>query len=388
MTASSTPRAASALAPHAVQMPRSGIRQVMDLAWATGPEVIGLHVGEPSFPAPDHVVEATRAALADGATRYVPNAGLPELRRAIADKLRRDNDIVTSVDDVVVTAGGMEALLNSFIAVLSPGDEVLLPNPGWPNYAMLAQLLGVTVRFYPLRAADGFLPDPALVAAEIGPQTRAIVINTPSNPLGTVLDARRLEELVALARAHDLWTISDECYDAITFEQRHTSVASLGVAEKVLSCFTFSKTYSMTGFRVGYVVAPPGDGAVLAKLQEPLVACVNAAAQWGALAALQGPQEGVAERTRTYRVRRDEACALLDTLDVAYVRPAGAFYLWVDVSHLTDNVARFCEAAVTERKVAVAPGTTFGTVGEGYVRVSLATETSDLLEGLTRLLNS
>ena len=388
MTASSTPRAASALAPHAVQMPRSGIRQVMDLAWATGPEVIGLHVGEPSFPAPDHVVEATRAALAAGATRYVPNAGLPELRRAIADKLRRDNDIVTSVDDVVVTAGGMEALLNSFIAVLSPGDEVLLPNPGWPNYAMLAQLLGVTVRFYPLRAADGFLPDPALVAAEIGPQTRAIVINTPSNPLGTVLDARRLEELVALARAHDLWTISDECYDALPFEQRHTSVASLGVAEKVLSCFTFSKTYSMTGFRVGYVVAPPGDGAVLAKLQEPLVACVNAAAQWGALAALQGPQEGVAERTRTYRVRRDEACALLDTLDVAYVRPAGAFYLWVDVSHLTDNVARFCEAAVTERKVAVAPGTTFGTVGEGYVRVSLATETSDLLEGLTRLLNS
>lgn len=387
MTASSTPRATSDLAPHAVQMPRSGIRQVMDLAWATGPEVIGLHVGEPSFPAPDHVVEATRAALAGGATRYVPNAGLPELRQALVGKLRRDNGIETSVDDVVVTAGGMEALLNAFIAVLSPGDEVLLPNPGWPNYAMLAQLLGVTARFYPLRAEDGFLPDPAVVAAQIGPRTRAIVINTPSNPLGTVLDAPRLEGMLALANAHDLWTISDECYDAITFEDPHTSVASLAASEKVLSCFTFSKTYSMTGFRVGYVVAPAGDGAVLAKLQEPLVACVNAAAQWGALAALEGNQEDVAERTRTYRTRRDEACALLDRLDVAYVRPAGAFYLWVDVSHLTDDVAAFCESAVTGRKVAVAPGTTFGTVGEGYVRVSLATETSALLAGLTRLLS-
>lgn len=374
------------LSTHAVDMPRSGIRQIMDLAWATGPDVIGLHVGEPSFDTPSHVIDATRKALADGATRYVPNAGLPELRSAITRKLNSLNGIPASFDDVVVTAGGMEALLNAFIAVLSPGDEVLLPDPGWPNYAMLTQLLGVKPSFYQLSPENGFLPDVDQIAARIGPRTRAIVINTPSNPLGTVLDSETLRQLLGLARDHDLWIISDECYDAITFEPDHISPASLDPGARVLSCFTFSKTYSMTGFRVGYVASPPGDGSTLAKLQEPLVACVNAAAQWGALAALEGPQEQLTANARVYQRRRDHVCNFLDELGVAYVRPQGAFYLWIDVSHLCSDVASFCADAVTNRKVAVAPGSTFGRCGEGYVRISLSASDADLLEGLRRLL--
>jgi len=367
-------------------MPRSGIREVMDLAWATGPDVIGLHVGEPSFPTPPHVIQATARAVADGATRYVPNAGLPQLRSAVADKVRTANGIPVSHEDVVITAGGMEALLTSFIAVLSADDEVLLPDPGWPNYAMLAQLLGVHARFYRHLRHNGFQPDVNDVARQITPRTRAIVVNSPSNPLGTVLDATTIQQLLDLARDHDLWTISDECYDAITFEPQHLSAAAVDPSAKVLTCFTFSKTYSMTGFRVGYVAAPPGDGAVLAKLQEPLIACVNAAAQWGAVAALNGPQDQIAEHTRIYRSRRDQVCELLDDLGVSYVRPAGAFYLWINVSHLTDEVAAFCATAVTDRKVAVAPGSAFGECGEGYVRVSLSASTDDLMDGLTRLL--
>ena len=369
-------------------MPRSGIRHIMDLAWSTGPDVIGLHVGEPSFPAPAHVVEATRRALAEGATQYVPNAGLPELRSAVVTKLARSNGIEAALEDVVVTAGGMEALLNAFIAVLSPGDEVLLPDPGWPNYAMLAQLLGVEVQYYPLSPDNGFLPDVEEISNRIGPRTRALVLNSPSNPLGTVLQRPALRELIDCAKQHDLWILSDECYDAITFDDPHVSTASVDSYPRILSCFTFSKTYSMTGFRVGYVVAPPGDGAVLAKLQEPLVACVNAAAQWGALAALEGPQEEVARRAAVYRQRRDRACALLDDAGVGYVRPAGAFYLWVEVAHLSSDVASFSKDAVTQRKVAVAPGTAFGACGQGYVRVSLATDTDDLMTGLRRLLDA
>lgn len=388
MTAKATNETAPAaleFAPHAVGMPRSGIRQIMDLAWETGEEVIGLHVGEPSFPTPAHVVAATQQALSEGATRYVPNAGVPELRSALAAKVGASNGINASADDVVVTAGGMEAILAAFLATMTAGDEVLIPDPGWPNYAMLAGLLDLGVVRYPLRPRDGFVPTADLLATLVTPRTKAIVVNSPSNPLGTVLSESTLRELIELARAYGLSVISDECYDAITFDVDHVSPASLDPTAPVLSCFTFSKSYSMTGFRVGYLVGPRGSGGVLAKLQEPLVACVNAAAQWGALAALTGPQDQISHQRAAYKDRRDKACDLLDSHGIPYVRPRGAFYLWVDVSDLTDNVAEFAARAVRERHVAVAPGTTFGPSGEGYVRVSLATDEELLLEGLDRL---
>lgn len=374
------------LARHAVEMPRSGIRQVMDLAWATGDDVIGLHVGEPSFPTPPHVVEATARALLDGATRYVPNGGIPALRTGLADKLRTKNGMEADASDVVVTAGGMEALVVAFLAVLAAGDEVLIPDPGSPNYALLARLLNLKAKTYPLEPKHGFVPTVDRIAGLVTPRTRAVVVNSPSNPLGTVLSETTLREIVDLASECGLWIISDECYDAITFGIDHVTPASLDPEAAILSCFTFSKTYSMTGFRVGYLAGPPGTGGVLAKLQEPLVACVNAAAQWGALAALRGPHDFVAEQAAAYERRRDLACARLDARGIGYVRPQGAFYLWIDVSEFTDDVSDFAARAVRERHVAVAPGTTFGPSGEGYIRVSLATDEALLLEGLDRLL--
>lgn len=374
------------IAPNAEQMPRSGIRAIMDMAWRLPDPVIGLHVGEPSFATPPHVLAAAEDAYAQGRTRYVPNAGVGELREALSAKLAERNGVQAETEQVVITAGGMQALHLALSAVVSAGDEVLIPDPGWPNFAMVVQLLQAVPVRYGLRAERGFLPDAGDLDSLVTPRTRAIILNSPSNPLGVVLPETEVRSLVDFARRHDLWLVSDECYEAITFGAPHVSPAAFDTDGRVLSAFSFSKTYAMTGMRVGYLVTPPALAAVCAKLQEPLVACVNAPAQYGALAALTGPQDQVAAARDAYRERRDAATAVLDKAALPYLRPEGAFYLWADVSSLTaGDVSDWAIRLLQQRHVAVAPGTTFGPQGEGWVRLSLATATDDLLEGLSRL---
>jgi aspartate aminotransferase len=374
------------LAPGAETMPRSGIRQVMDLAWSLPDPVIGLHVGEPSFPAPDHVIEAARASYAAGDTHYVPNAGVDELRHALAEKVSTFNGFPVTAQQVVVSAGAAQGLHNALSLTLSAGDEVLIPDPGWPNYAMAIQLLQARPVRYPLRPENGFRPDPAELAQLVTERTRVIVVNTPSNPLGTVLPASDVQALVRFAEEHDLWLLSDECYDALTFGSEHVSPGRFDSDGRVLSAFSFSKTYAMTGLRVGYLVAPEAVAIQAAKLQEPLIACVNAPAQAAALAALRGPQDVVGTMRAAYQERRDLAVAQLDELGMAYLRPEGAFYLWVDVrDRCRGDVASWAMDLLRQQHVAVAPGTTFGPLGEGWVRLSLATATEDLLEGVRRM---
>ena len=374
------------LAPGAESMPRSGIRQVMDLAWSLPAPVIGLHVGEPSFPSPAHVVEAARAAYAAGETHYVPNAGIDALRAAIAEKVSTVNGFVVTPGQVVVSAGGAQALHNAFSLTLSAGDEVLIPDPGWPNYAMAVQLLQAAPVRYPLRPENGFRPDPAELARLVTERTRVLVVNTPSNPLGTVLPAADVEALVRLAEDHDLWLLSDECYDALTFGQPHVSPGRFDRDGRVLSAFSFSKTYAMTGLRVGYLITTEEVARQSAKLQEPMLACVNAPAQAAALAALRGPQDEVAMMRAAYRERRDLALAQLDAQGMGYLTPEGAFYLWVDVRDRSHgDVATWAMDLLRQHHVAVAPGTTFGPLGEGWVRLSLATATEDLVEGIRRM---
>ncbi len=367
-------------------MPRSGIRRIMDLAWGLPGPVIGLHVGEPSFTPPEHVVEAARVAYAAGDTHYVPNAGVGELRRAIAGKVSSTNGFATGPEQVVVSAGGAQALHNAFSLTLSAGDEVLIPDPGWPNYAMAVQLLQAVPVRYPLRPENGFRPDVGELGGLVTDRTRLIVVNTPSNPLGTVLPAGDVEALVRFAERHDLWLVSDECYDALTYEQEHVSPGRFDRDSRVLSAFSFSKTYAMTGLRVGYLVTSEAVARESAKLQEPMVACVNAPAQAAALAALRGPQDAVTAMRDAYRERRDLALAALDAQGMDYLTPEGAFYLWVDVRDRTGgDVDGWALSLLREHSVAVAPGTTFGPLGEGWVRLSLATATEDLLEGIRRI---
>jgi aspartate aminotransferase len=377
------------LATNAERMPRSGIRRIMDLAWSLGQPVIGLHVGEPSFPTPDHVRKAAEDALERGETRYVPNAGIPPLREAIARKLARHNRIEASPEQVVVSAGGMQAIHVALSATVRAGDEVLIPDPGWPNFAMAVGLLQATPVRYPLRPEHRFLPDVEELDRLVTERTRAIIVNSPSNPLGAMLTADLAERLCRLADDHDLWLISDECYDGITFDLPHVSPAVFDRQGRVLSCFSFSKTYAMTGLRVGYLVAPPAVAATAAKMQEPLISCVNAPAQYAALAALEGPQDVVEVMTGTYRGRRDQAAELLREAGVGFLLPDGAFYLWIDVrDRCQGDVEQWALKLLRERRVAVAPGTSFGPSGEGWARASLATDSAGLIEGLRRVAGS
>lgn len=370
-------------APTAAAMPRSGIREVMDLARKT-PGCIHLEVGEPSFATPAHIVEAIAEAVRDGWTKYVPNAGIDELRSALAEKIAAHNGFTVSPDQVIVTSGGAGALFTAMLTTGEPGDGVLIPDPGWPNYAMTARLHGLRAQPYRLRPEDEFLPTvETLAAADEG--TRVLMLNSPSNPLGTIIPADRMREILRFAADRDLWVISDECYDAITFDDTWTSAAANGHQERVITVGTFSKTYAMTGMRVGYAAVPPALSPVLAKLQEPIVACVNAAAQRGALAALRGPQDAVEQMRDAYRERRDALAALLDHLGVRYVRPSGAFYMWVEIAGRAPDAHTFAMELLRRRAVAVAPGTAFGASGEGWVRLSLASELEALLEGARRL---
>src|SRR5918997_7075671 len=369
----------------ATSMPVSRIREIMELAWAD-PEAIHLEVGEPDFPTPQHVVEAAHEAARAGHTRYAPNAGIPELREALADKVARRNGYEARPDQVVVTQGGIQALYLVLRALLEPGDEVLLPDPAWPNFRMIAHLLGARVLSYPLVAGGDFLPRLEDLERLVTPRTRAMLVNSPSNPLGTVLPGELVEKLLAFARRHGLWFISDEVYDEVVFDDVFVSAGSVAdPGDRLVSIYSFSKVYAMTGWRVGYLVAPPDVARLLTGMQEPIISCVNTPAQLAALAAITGPQDIVREMSGAYRARRDELLEILDRGDLPSSQPSGAFYVWTDVSEAGLPSMDLARSLIEREHVAVAPGSAFGELGEGYVRLSLASSKEDLLEGASRL---
>jgi aspartate/methionine/tyrosine aminotransferase len=374
----------SEISARATGLPAQAIREVMELAWRQ-PDAIHLEVGEPGFPTPAHIVEAAARAARDGHTRYTPNAGIVPLREALAEKVGRVNGYAAAPEQVVVGAGGVQVLHTVLLALTDPGDEILLPDPAWPDFVQMAHLLGTIPRHYHQTPETGFLPAVDELEELVTPRTRALVVNSPSNPLGAVVPAERAAELVAFAERHGLWLVSDECYDEIAFDGTFASPMSVAPSPRVISVYSFSKVYAMTGWRVGYCVAPPEVAATLSRLQEPIVSCVNAPAQMGALAAVTGPQGIVAEMRDAYRERRDAAVALLQAAGVPVLRPAGAFYLWVDIGSSGRDSRDFAFSLIAERGVAVAPGTAFGAAGEGFARLSMAAELEPLLEGARRL---
>ena len=366
-------------------MPVSRIREIMELAWED-PEVIHLEVGEPDFPTPEHVVEAAYESARTGHTRYSPNAGLPELREALADKVTRRNRYEANPDQVLVTQGGIQALYLVLLALLEPGDEVMLPDPAWPNFRMIAHLLGARVLPYPLVSEGDFLPRLEDLERLVTPRTRAILVNTPSNPLGTVVPRELVDTLLEFARRRELWYISDEVYDEIVFDDAFVSAGAVADAsDRLVSIYSFSKVYAMTGWRVGYLVAPPDLAKLLTGMQEPIVSCVNTPAQLAALAAVTGPQDIVREMRESYQERRDELLEILERGNLPSSQPSGAFYVWTDVSAANVPSMDFARSLIEREHVAVAPGSAFGDLGEGYVRLSLASSREDLLDGASRL---
>jgi aspartate aminotransferase len=364
---------------------RSGIRELFDLANRI-PDAIHLEIGEPNFPTPAHVVEAAAQAARDGHTKYTPNAGVPELREALAQKVKSRNRLDAETEQMVVTPGAIAALYGTMMAVCDPGDQILIPDPGWPNYNMIARLQGLEVVRYPLREEDGLAPSAEVIEPLITDRTRVLLLNSPSNPTGVVSGAESLRGVMNLASARDLWVVSDEVYDEMAFDSVVApSAASHGDPDRIVTIWSFSKTYAMTGWRVGYALAPAHLAPYLIKIQEPVTACVNAPAQVAALAAVAGPQACVEEMRSAYRSRRDAITGILDSAGVPYHKPHGAFYTWVDISLSGLPSREFARRLLVESHVAVTPGEAFGPAGTDHVRVSLAAESGQLYEGVRRL---
>jgi aspartate aminotransferase len=368
----------------ALGLPVQPIREMMALA-AAAPDAIHLEVGEPDGATPKHVLEAALQAMRRGRTRYTPNAGIAELRDALATKIRVRNGYDVEPEQVIVTSGGINALYTTLLALVGPGDDVLIPDPGWPNFRAIVHMTGAMAVSYRCRAGAGYRPLAADVERLLTPRTKALVLVTPSNPTGAVLDRDDLGELDALAEEHDLWLISDECYDELAYDGPVVSTAAIAAPHRVVGVYSFSKTYAMTGWRVGYAVAPPRLAPTIARLQEPITSCVNAPAQYAALAAVSGPQDAMRQMVADYRVRRDAAIETLTAGGLPAHPPAGAFYIWADVSAAGMTSRAFARALLEQERVAVAPGSAFGPSGEGFVRVSLASPAADVAEGCRRL---
>ena len=378
-------RAAPGLSRRAVDLPRSGIRDVMERA--SGRDVIHLEVGEPDFPTPPHIVEAAAQAARAGATKYTPSHGTPGLRNAIAGRLTADRGMPVGPESIIATPGGGTALLLAWLAILDPGDEVLIPDPGWPNTE--AQVLlagGIPVR-YSLRRESGFAPDlDALGSLLARPRVRGLYVNSPANPTGAVFGADTVGEIVRLCAHHGCWLVSDECYEAIRFGVALASPLSRGW-ERTIGAFSASKTYAMTGWRIGWIVAPHELVEVATKLAEAVVSCPSAVSQAAAEAALTGPQEIVSRMSAAYERRRDLVVPRLEEAGLLAGTPQGAFYTLVDVCRSGMSGRAYALDLLERAAVATAPGDTFGPSTTGFVRISLATREDLLLEGVERLVD-
>lgn len=365
----------------------SGIRIMFEMADQI-PDVVNLGIGQPDFDTPLFIRDAAKQALDEGYTRYPPAKGFADLRGAISAKLEAENRIHADPDaEVFVAVGAMQVIFNTMLHLAEPGDEVILFDPGYDYYSQIRLFGGVPVPV-PVFERDGFRVDPDRLRTAITPRTRLLILNTPSNPTGAVLDGETLSEIAEISLRHDLLVLSDEPYEHILFDGRkHVSIGSLpGMAERTVSAFTLSKSYAMTGWRVGYAAAPRFLVDEMEKLMEHMVSGVTAVAQRAALAALSGPQDAVAEMVAAYASRRRIVHEGLNGIEgITCNEPEATFYAFPNISKLGLNSWEFSKSVVREERVAVVPGPVFGAAGEGFVRVSFAADEAQLEEGLARL---
>jgi len=350
-----------------------------------GKKILSLAIGEPDFPTPAHIVEAAKKALDDGYTKYTAAPGIRELREAIAEKSQKENGIPAKPENVIV-APTKHTLFMTFMALLDSGDEALIPDPGWVSYAPMVTLAGA--KPVPIRAADedGFVPSTEAVAEAITPRTRFIVLNSPSNPAGSVYTRAQMRGLAELAADHDLMVVSDEIYEKILYEGEHVSPASLeGMFDRTVTVNGFSKTYSMTGWRLGWLVAPTPMVRQIVKVQEHTITCATAFAQKAGVAAVRGPTAPLKAMVDEFRARRDLVLRELKKVDrLSTDRPSGAFYVFPRVDIRMES-ASLAERILQETDVAVTPGSAFGDAGEGHLRLSYAASRETIVESIRRI---
>ncbi|QLD88441.1 pyridoxal phosphate-dependent aminotransferase [Natronomonas salina] len=348
---------------------------------ADGVDVVDLSVGEPDFPTPENVVEAGKQAMDDGHTGYAPSNGIPPLKEAIVEKLDGDG-LDYGTDEIIVTPGAKQALYETFQALVEDGDEVVLLDPAWVSYEAMAKMAGADLSRVDLSAHD-FQLAPALdeLEATVSDETELLVVNSPSNPSGAVFTDEALEGVRDLAVEHDVTVIADEIYDAITYDTEQTSLGSLdGMGDRTVTINGFSKAYSMTGWRLGYLAAPQALVDQAGKLHSHSVSCATHFVQYAGIEALQNTDEAVTEMREAFEERRDMLVDLFADHGKDVPVPTGAFYMMLPVD---DDDQAWCEGAIEEAHVATVPGSAFGT--PGYARLSYAASEERLREGVERL---
>jgi len=359
---------------------------------AQGVDIIGFGAGEPDFDTPDFIKEACIKALKDGKTKYAPSAGLPELRQALAEKLLKENSIEYRPSEIVVTAGAKMALFLVMLALLEEGDEVLLPSPYWVSYPEQILLCGAKVVEVPLREEEGFVLKAEMLKDYITPRTKMLILNSPSNPTGAVVPEEEQRKIAQLCLEKGIFLVSDECYEAFLYDgEKFVSPASFSkeVREITFTINAFSKTFSMTGWRVGYVACPEKYAKVIADLNSQSISNATTFAQYGALEALKNPKakEFVENMKRTFERRRDLAYELLKEIPkVSVVKPKGAFYIFPNLKSYSEKLGsdlRLADYLIEKGRVAGVPGSAFG--AEGYLRLSYCVSEDHIKEGIRRL---
>ena len=358
--------------------------RIMELR-AAGQTVHQFEGGEPNVFTPDYVKEAMTRALAENKTRYAPSSGIPELRAAIADKLRERNRITAREEDVIILNGGMQGLFGAFQSTINPGEEVLVFSPYWtPIKDLISHCEGTTVLVPTAEARrEGFS---ATLARYSTPQTRAIYYNTPTNPSGVVFTRDEAEEVARFARERDLVVVADEAYEDLVYDGEHISIASLdGMMERTITSYTLSKSYAMTGWRLGYAVATEPWMTGLRKTLLYSTNGVSTPTQWAALAAFTTPSDFLEKNRAAYLERRDLLLAGLNELGLTCESPAGAFYAFPDVTRVHTDSRKAADILLDRAQVATVPGIVFGEHGEGHLRFSFSTSLETIEAGLDSL---
>ena len=373
------------------QIALSGIRKVFDKVQtlqAKGEEVVHLEIGRPDFDTPSHIKEAAKKALDEGFVHYTSSYGIKELREAISRKLSSENGIDAGPDEIIVTTGANEAIFISIMATLNPGDEVIVPDPMFVYYADWAEFAGAKTVSLPLREENSYRIDFEGLERKITPRTKMLIINSPHNPTGCVFDRETLEEVARIAKKYDLLVLSDEIYEKMVYDgAKHYSIASFpGMKERTFTVNGFSKAYSMTGWRMGYVAAPKDLIPALMKVHQHTAVCATSFAQKGALAALTTPSDCVGEMVKEFARRRKLVLDYLDEMEgINYVKPEGAFYIFPSIKDLGIGDEELTDYLLEEAKVAVVPGSCFGRCGKNHIRIAYSTSYENLEKGLERM---
>ena len=369
----------------------SGIRKVNEKALAmerAGEHVLHFELGRPDFDTPEYIKKAAIESIQSGDVFYTSNFGTDEVRKAIAEKLKRENNIDYDYSEILVSVGLSEAVYDILCTILDEGDEILVPDPVWMNYLSIPLLLDAVPVTYSLSEETGFQLDIEDIRSKITPKTKAIVIVSPNNPTGGVLSEDMLKKLAEVAIENDVWVISDEVYERIIYDDaKHISIASLpGMKERTFTLNGLSKAQSMTGWRIGYVAAPKDMIAAINKLHQHNTTCAPSFVQKAAVVALRDEKDEITNMVKEYKRRRDYAVKAINEMDgLSCLCPKGAFYIFINIKELGKPSAEVAEYLLENAKVALIPGDVFGPGGEGYIRMSFASSYENIVEGCNRI---